>query len=659
MDSVDGTKGVQVSSHESFPIDCDPCDYNQISKKAAAYCQECEEYLCEPCKTAHEKLRLTRSHKLLSGELMPPKRSARKNAVLDTVMCSCMKNEVSVYCKEHCSLVCVNCGALHHRRCQTSDIGDISKDFDVDSTEETIDNWNELNETLTSLAESREEDLSNLSLEAKDCRDRAKQFRKELSIKLESMEAKTLSEIDILKTQEKKTITQQLDTCKAAQNSLDTDRRNLILAKERNDRQSIFVYNIQLSQAIKSLTTITDEITKEVYQPHISFECNPAISIAGDQDLGTVKCHTTRTPEQKGFDETSVTARKQVNVDQDLGTIKCHTSRTPQQMGRREQVDWLNLSSWCLGIVVWLFLAVPWVCLEFLIGVFTDHTVKCHSTRTLQQKGFDEMSVTARNQVNVKVPSDARDAWITGSAFLPSGELILCDCDNNKLKLLDENLQMKESIDVPGRPGDIAVVNQHQVIVTFPDQQYLQFIQVTPSLALGHTVNLGMECNGVAVSHESIYILFSESGEGKIGIYDVTGKKKRIIDQYNGKDGNVLIKSPWYIAVSNDEKLFVSGGYATPAVYCLESSGNVLYTVSNPLYTYWGGVSVDENENLSVCDADSHKVFLMTKDGKEVREFLTEKDDVYLPRTVSFRRSDGTLVVGGEHNNNILVFTLK
>ena len=574
MDSVDGTKGVQVSSDESFPIDCDPCDYNQISKKAAAYCQECEEYLCEWCKTAHEKLRLTRSHKLLSGELMPPKRSARKGAALDTVMCSCMKNEVYIYCKEHCSLVCVNCGALHHRRCRTNDIGDISKDFDVDSTEETIANWNELNETITSLHERRETDLSNLSLEAKDCRDRAKQFREELSIKLESMEAKTLSKIDILETQETKTITQQLDTCKAARNSLDMDRRNLILAKERNDRQSIFVYNIQLSQTLKSLTTITDEITKEVYQPHISFECNPTITIAGDQDLGTVKCHTTRIP---------------------------------------------------------------------------------------QQKGFDEMSVTARNQVNVKVQSDTFDADITGSAFLPSGQLILCDQDNNKLKLLDENLHMKESIDVPGPPRDIAPVNQHQVIVTFPCQQYLQFIQVTPSLALGHTVDLGMECRGVTVSRESIYILFSVSGEGKIGIYDLTGKKKRIIDQYNGKDGKVLIYRPGYIAVLNDEKIFVSGRDAksfTTTVYCLESSGNVLYTVSNPSFTDCWGIIVDENENLLVCDCRSHKVFLITQDGKEVREFLTEKDDVCLPHTVSFRRNDGTLVVGGDHNN-ILVFTLK
>ena len=624
MDSVDGAKGDQVSSDGSFAIDCDPCDYNQISKKAAAYCQECEEYLCEPCKTAHEKLKLTRSHKLLSGELMAPKRSAGKRAVLDTVLCSCVKNEVAIYCKEHDSLVCVNCGSLHHRRCQTSDIGDISKDFDVDSTEETIDNWNELNEKITSLHERRETDLSNLSLEAKDCRDRAKQFREELSIKLESMEAKTLSEIDTLETQETKTITQQLDTCKAARNSLDTDRRNLILAKERNDRQSIFVYNIQLSQSVKSLTTITDEITKEVYQPHISFECNPAITFTGDQDLGTVKCHTTRIPQQKGFDV--------ITGDQDLGAVKCHTTRTPQQKG-----------------------------FDVITGDQDLGTVKCQSTRTPQQKGFDEMSVTARNQVNVKVQSDTYDACITGSAFLPSGQLILCDGNNDKLKLLDENLQMKDSIDVPGAPWDVAPVNQHQVIVTFPWQQYLQFIQVTPSLALGHTVDLGMRCWGVAVSRENIYISFSESGGGKIGIYDLTGKKKRIIDQYNGKDGKVLIKSPWCIAVSNDEKIFVSGydvQSSTPTVYCLESSGNVLYTVSNPLFTDCRGLSVDENENLLVCDWDSHTVFLITKDGKEVREFLTEKDGVCRPLTASFRRSDGTLVVGGFHNS-IRVFTLK
>ena len=43
-------------------------------------------------------------------------------------------------------------------------------------------------------------------------------------------------------------------------------------------------------------------------------------------------------------------------------------------MGKRELVALLSLSSWRLVIVVWLFLAVSWVSLQFVIVVFSDHT---------------------------------------------------------------------------------------------------------------------------------------------------------------------------------------------------------------------------------------------------------------------------------------------
>ena len=103
-------------------------------------------------------------------------------AVSDTVLCPCMKNEVPLFCKEHCNLFCVNCRALRHRRCTTSDIGEESQAFDV-STEEITDKANSLHETISTILERREEDSSKLSLEAKGCRDRAQQFREELSIK--------------------------------------------------------------------------------------------------------------------------------------------------------------------------------------------------------------------------------------------------------------------------------------------------------------------------------------------------------------------------------------------------------------------------------------------------------------------------------------------
>ena len=43
-------------------------------------------------------------------------------------------------------------------------------------------------------------------------------------------------------------------------------------------------------------------------------------------------------------------------------------------IGKRELVALLYLSSWCLVMVEWLFLAVPWGCLRFVIVFFADHT---------------------------------------------------------------------------------------------------------------------------------------------------------------------------------------------------------------------------------------------------------------------------------------------
>ena len=38
-----------------------------------------------------------------------------------------------------------------------------------------------------------------------------------------------------------------------------------------------------------------------------------------------------------------------------------------------ERAGCFALSSWCLMIVVWL-LTMPWICLQFVIVVFPDHT---------------------------------------------------------------------------------------------------------------------------------------------------------------------------------------------------------------------------------------------------------------------------------------------
>ena len=61
-------------------------------------------------------------------------------------------------------------------------------------------------------------------------------------------------------------------------------------------------------------------------------------------------------------------------------------------MGKRELVALLNLSSWCLVMVEWLFLEVPQGCLRFVIVVFPDHT---HLLFLMEQ--FDTLPIRFRH----------------------------------------------------------------------------------------------------------------------------------------------------------------------------------------------------------------------------------------------------------------------
>ena len=54
--------------------------------------------------------------------------------------------------------------------------------------------------------------------------------------------------------------------------------------------------------------------------------------------------------------------------------ICVHYSFATISMWKREQIALLSLSSWCLVIVVWLFLSKPRVCLQFVNVAFPDHT---------------------------------------------------------------------------------------------------------------------------------------------------------------------------------------------------------------------------------------------------------------------------------------------
>ena len=250
-------------------------------------------------------------------------------------------------------------------------------------------------------------------------------------------------------------------------------------------------------------------------------------------------------------------------------------------------------------------------------------------------------------EIDIKVSGDKKNCSITGCCFMSRDALIACDWNNHKIKLLDRSLSVVDSIDLTGRPWDVAAVDNNSVIVTMPDEKQLQFIQVLPSRKRGRTIDVDEKCWGVAVAADKIFISCYRYNDkvGDIRVYVLEGRDlgKRL---GINPDGSNMFRCPQYVAVSRSgDKIFVSD-WDTNTVSCLTSGDNLVYQYRDKELEWPYGLLVDDNDNVIVCGWDSNTVQVITSAGEKHKTLLSKKDGIYRPRCVGFRPSDGTLVVG-------------
>lgn len=558
MTYVDGARSLEISSEETFQFECSPCKYDGLKRQAIFFCAECGDYLCASCEQSHKKFSSTRKHELVSGSMMPKRGEPLKQANLPAVvLCSCNKNEVTLYCKDHSTVVCRDCQTLEHRNCQTSKISEESSGFNCNIADQTLKNLNDILDKLTQLQNNRTKDLQNLTILADKCRENIKTFKTEMIAQLDLMEEQTLTELNIYDFQQRKLIENHINACSTALAKSQSDKKPIEIAKSAGDRNQLFIRNVQLSKLKDNLSKLVSDIEKEVHEPELSFTPDENLKRTDTNRLGIVKCTGNK----------AVTERKRLVA---------------------------------------------------------------------------EMTVRSSRQVNVNLPNDNITPLISGSVFLASGELVLCDCNNSKIKVFKENFTHKDNITVPRNPWDVSAVSDTEIVITLPYKQMLQFSQTDPKLSLGNTVQLNKECRGIAVHDGLLYVSFHE---GDVLVMDRNGEKKKTI-VFN-QDTSLRFKTPMYIAVSKAGRIYVSENTSTPTIYCMLLDGKGVHRYQDSGLVTSMGMFVDGDETVLVCGYSSNNVHVVDKDGKRIKILLSAEEGLHRPNTITVRQTDNTLLVGG------------
>lgn len=277
----------------------------------------------------------------------------------------------------------------------------------------------------------------------------------------------------------------------------------------------------------------------------------------------------------------------------------------------------------------------------------------------LESGGFLNIKVGHRNQIDVSHDDDKTIPWVSGCVFIPSGDLVLCDFRNNKIKMHKSELNLLTSLSLHAQPWDISVASSTEVVVSLLNSQQLQFVQVIPRLEKTRAIKLAMMCWGVEVVRDEIFITcLDDSGEGSVRVLDFEGIRKRKIFMHYGIEEFRPLEGPYNLTVSPASGSIFVSDYRRNFVTCMTSDGEVLYQYCDQLLKGPKGIVVDSLENILICSARAYNLQIIDAKGVKHRHLSSSKDKLLKPWSVAYRNMDNTLVVGcqGKH---MLVFRLE
>ena len=161
-----------------------------------------------------------------------------------------------------------------------------------------------------------------------------------------------------------------------------------------------------------------------------------------------------------------------------------------------------------------------------------------------------DSKIQSQKHVNVKLSDDSSQPSISGPLVMPTGDIVLCDHINAKIKLLDSSDTLKYHLKLKALPWDTSVVDAKTVIITLPTAKQLQYISVFPRLTSGRVLQLDKPCWSIHVTGDKIFTSCHNwpAGEGEVRILDLDGN---LLQQLGiNQDGSFLFTRPSYITVS-------------------------------------------------------------------------------------------------------------
>ncbi|KAH3702536.1 tripartite motif-containing protein 45-like [Dreissena polymorpha] len=264
------------------------------------------------------------------------------------------------------------------------------------------------------------------------------------------------------------------------------------------------------------------------------------------------------------------------------------------------------------------------------------------------------ITLKGKSEHDVHIPSDlSQTCQITGICILPSGQIVVADEYNTRVKLLDQQYNVVSHCNVSGSPSEICHITCNDVAVGVIESQTIsvQFISVCKGqLVNNRKFQLQHGILGIAHHQGALYI----TSRTALYHYTLTGTLvKKIYEDISGGD------TVWKCAVSPaGDRIYVIN-YSHNKLLTLSTDGTLISTYTDPQLTYpWCVCVTPAGQVLVSCFLSKTIIQVDTKGRRKLATLANKTDLASGSISICYDINRNTILVGIINNTKILVLEL-
>ncbi|XP_063418753.1 uncharacterized protein LOC134701535 isoform X1 [Mytilus trossulus] len=243
-----------------------------------------------------------------------------------------------------------------------------------------------------------------------------------------------------------------------------------------------------------------------------------------------------------------------------------------------------------------------------------------------EKSNINNMTMNVEKKIKINM-----DIEVSDMICLMDGRLIMVE-GFGKVILLSPDGKLQKQLPIPGEAFSVTEINQNTIAITYPYEKAIKIFNMENE-TVTKVITLEKQCWGLSSSDNSLVVGLSDD---EIRIIDLEGNKLKSIQVESQTNLFNLV-------YCNDRVIY--SDYHGKVVYCVDQSGKHIWQYKQDLSGPWG-LCTDTYGNIVVADTGSHRIIVISKDGKDSKVLL--RDGLWNPRCIYLKQNESSGFICGQ-----------